>query len=142
MSNRSQSRHGGVVLNEFKPGAVIAPEIMREDSKVRFSLKFCDTNKFCIRNVSNQEIKRLYATLAHFENMTWGQFRSQTRDNGLSVEKKTSPAHQLFHGLAPSLNTFGHFRVDGTDKPFRIFGGIENDLLYIIYFDKEGSLQH
>ncbi|MBP9773103.1 MAG: hypothetical protein KBD00_00550 [Candidatus Peribacteraceae bacterium] len=138
-----QKKHSGrIILRDTKDGAINEPFSHYEDSKVRFSLGSCDTDKYCIRLVSKEEICRLYKTLAHFEQMTWMQLIQLPRNKGMSIEKKDSPMHVMLKKKFPKADTFGHLRVDGTAHPFRIFAARANDLIYVLLFDREGSFQH
>lgn len=140
--SKKRQLSGRVVVAEEKLGAIHEPYSHYEDAKVRFSLSNCDTDRYCIRRTTKDEICRLYKTLAHFEQMTWRQLIQLPREKGMSIEKKDSPIHVMLKQQFPSADTFGHLRVNGTDHPFRIFAARATDLIYVLLFDREGVIQH
>jgi hypothetical protein len=118
------------------------PDIGNLEKSVRFSFRSCDTNSFCIRNLSNNEIQKLYKRLEYFEQVTWNQARQMAHDKGFSIEKKKSTNHDMLIKDFPQYSTFLHFRVNGTDNPFRVFGAIHDDLCCVLLLDKAGSINH
>lgn len=112
------------------------------ESKVRFSLKHCSTSNFCIRVLNNAEINSLYKRLGYFEELTWQQVGQIPHAKGFSIEAKESQNHKELMTTMPEFSTFLHFRVNGTDNPFRVFGARKDDLIYIAWFDKDGTRNH
>ena len=64
------------------------PDLPYFERKIRFSLKRCNFDKYCITLLTKKEIERLYKTLGHFEEITWRQIREIPREKGFSIEKK------------------------------------------------------
>lgn len=116
------------------------------ECNVRFSLSRCIIKKdVCLTNVTTDKtlLENLYKTLGKFENYTWRQMQSLSRENGISIEKKNQEMHKILQLEMLEANTFGHFRVNHPEKStFRVFGGIMKDLFYILYFDVDGKMQH
>lgn len=134
---------GGFQETESKNLFVTAP-LKFLDTKVRFSLRFCDTQKYCIRKLNESELTRLYNTLKHFEDMTWQQVRQTQREKGFSIEPKDSSNHKRLEQATKgtNLNTFLHFRVDGSSVNMRVFGAILDDMCCILQFDRTGEVNH
>src|SRR3989344_2373306 len=97
------------------------------DQKVRFSLRDCDINRFCIRKLSDAEITKFYKRLGYFEDHTIQQIKQKEREDGFSVEKKETTNFKNFFGTYPNFSTFLHFRVNGLQTPFRVFGAMKDD---------------
>jgi hypothetical protein len=133
-------------LRESESRTIAAPTLPYLEKKIRFSFRYCniDIRKFCIRRLDDTEIKRLYSTLAHFEDMTWQQLRQLPREKGFSAEKKDSGNHKMlqksFSGVG--LTSFFHFRIDGTSNPFRVFGAQTDDMCCVLLLDREGRVNH
>lgn len=122
---------------------VTAPTSMYWESSVRFSLRDCSTDKkFCIRKLDVHELERLYNTLYHFEQMSYKAFDSLERTKGFTPEIKETYSYTILKNKYPLYEDFGHFRVNGTDNPFRVFCARQKDLLCILLLDKEGSIHH
>lgn len=112
------------------------------EKKVRFSLRECDTQNYCISNCKTV-LPELYKRLGHFEEMKWGDVRRLGHDNGISIEPKDSENQRIMEKQSSLFKTFGHFRVSSRQKPlFRVFGAISEDLFYILRFDVDGSINH
>ncbi len=130
-------------LKGSKPGLLReAGPISFLESKVRFSFRDCDTKRFCIRTLADDEICRFYARLGYLETYSWHQAIQLARENGFSVEKKESSNYKMLSGIKPEFSTFYHFRVTGLKTPFRVFGGQKDDLCYVLLIDKRGKLNH
>jgi hypothetical protein len=112
------------------------------EKRVRFSLRDCDINKFCIRKLTDNEIKRFYKRLGYFEEFTWQQIRQLAREDGFSLEKKESSNHSYLSRLYSQFSQFYHFRVNGVQTPFRVFGAQKDDLCYLLLVDKDGCINH
>jgi hypothetical protein len=116
------------------------------ENLVRFSLSRCVIKKdVCLSNVtkSKELMQGLYRALGNLEKYTWRQIATLSRDDGISIEKKSDCMHGVLKVELPEASTFGHFRVENKEKKiFRVFGGRMNDLFYILYFDVDGKLQH
>jgi|GEM_PF-1651524 len=112
------------------------------DSRIRFSLKNCDTRDFCIRNLNTDEIKTFYKRLGYFEDITWRQMRQVPREKGFSVEKKGDSNHKMLSSMFPIYSLFFHFRITGLSNPFRVFVAQKEDLCYLLLLDKKGCINH
>lgn len=110
------------------------------ENKVRFSFRDCNKDKFCVRKLSNDEIDKFYTRLGYLENLKWQQVKQISRENGISIEKKDSENHEKLSELYSEFSVFGHFRVNGTGNPFRVFGAQKEDLFYVLLIDKDGLI--
>jgi hypothetical protein len=117
-------------------------ELKNLERNVRFSFRSCNQKDYCIRKLDAHEISRFYERLAYFENMTWKTAKSLPRDKGFSTEKKESENHKFLKGFYDNYSFFFHFRVNGTDKEFRVFATQHEDLCCLLLLDREGSLNH
>lgn len=133
-----------IVIQEHRGKNISTPISTRDDVFVRFSLSKCTVGgKNCILKVPDrQTLDRIYKSLGHFEKMTWGMLQRLPREQGITLEKKGSDLMKNFQRQHPSMENFGHIRVDGTGTPNRIFLGIEKDLAFILYFDLKGKIHH
>lgn len=113
------------------------------EKNVRFSLRYCDTKKYCISKLQDsKEAKRFIETLGKFEDMSWRQVRQIPHDKGMSQEKKDSDNYKMLKASYSNFSNFAHFRVNGTDHPFRIFGSMNGEMFYILLVDRKGSVNH
>lgn len=112
------------------------------ESMVRFSFTTCDTKKYCIRLLEDQEITNFYTTLAKFEKMTWKEVHKLPREIGFSIEKKEQENHKMLSGKYKLFSTFLHFRVSGPSKLFRVFAARQDDLVYLLILDRKGEINH
>jgi len=112
------------------------------EKPIRFSLKFCDTKKYCIRKLEDTEINKFYETLGKFEAQTWKEVRSLQRENGFSVEKKDSDNFKYLKGNFNSFNNFFHFRGAGTNNLLRVYATQVGDLCYLLLIDRNGKINH
>jgi len=126
----------------FKPRETLQEPPHYLEKEVRFSFSRCDTGKYCIRGLENDELRRFYQTMGHLENHTWKQARGLPREKGISLDTKSGDAYEMLKLRMDGCSTFGHFRVDGTDANMRVFVGLHKDLAYIILIDREGKIQH
>ncbi len=119
------------------------PTSMYWENDVRFSLRSCSIDKnFCISQLGKNELLRLYKTLQHFEQMKFKTLDTLPREKGLTTEITDTPSYNLLKTRFPLYSNFSHFRVDGTDKPFRVFCAKINNLLCLLLFDRTGSIHH
>lgn len=114
------------------------------ESKVRFSFRLCNfkEKKYCIRELEDNEIEKFYKRLAHFEGMTWRAAIQMPREKGFSQEKKNDSNFRFLHDKFSNFSTFYHFRVNGTNNPFRVFAGQENDMCCVLLLDRNGLINH
>lgn len=141
MGNKKLKIKGSIGGSQASKMTTTSP-ISHLESRVRFSFRNCDIDKFCIRNLSDKEINRFYSRLGYYEQLNWQQLRQLPRDNGFSVEKKDSENHSILSTQFDCFNTFAHFRVYGTENTFRVFGAQNEDLFYILWIDKEGVVNN
>ena len=112
------------------------------ETKIRFSFRNCDIGNFCIRKLGDNEIEKFYKRLAHFEGLNWQQIKQMPRENGFSEEQKESSNYQSLASIFTDFTNFFHFRVNGTQHPFRVFATQKEDLCYLLWIDKEGVVNH
>lgn len=133
-------------LRDNLKGSLKEPAGHYEDTKVRFSLAFCTIDKaYCLSKLAaNPHLSQLYKKLGRLEQLSWNDLQKQSRVKGFSIEKKDSENHKILMRSFPGFTTFGHFRVDGggVQTPFRVFIAREKDLAYLLWFDRDGSLNH
>ncbi|MDY0302313.1 MAG: hypothetical protein RBR98_00825 [Candidatus Moranbacteria bacterium] len=134
------------ILDSFTNGKLNAKvPLIDFEKSIRFSLKHCDVylnnHDFCLLKISKQEAEKLYARLGHLEELNWKQVVDLGREKGFSIEKKESEAYKKLSREFSHLTNFFHFRVNGVGTgKFRVFGGRENDLCYILLFDRNGKI--
>lgn len=141
MANRKisfDSSIGGSKTTVFKD----IPDLPYLDRRIRFSLKRCNTDRYCITKLIKKEIEGLYKKLGYFEEITWRDVRQLKRESGFSIEKKEDTNNKMLLRDYPEFDTFLHFRVNGLDNPFRVFGAMKNDLCYILLLDSKGEINH
>jgi hypothetical protein len=80
--------------------------------------------------------------LGHFEEITWKDVRQIPREKGFSSEKKKSGNYKWLSSEFPQFTSFFHFRVSGLPTQFRVFAAQRSDLCYLLYLDKDGSVNH
>lgn len=112
------------------------------EKNVRFSFRSCDIKNYCIRKLSDHELLALYKRLEHFEAYTWRQVTGLSREKGMSIEKRSDNNYTLLSKICPYSSTFYHFRVNGTNKPFRVFGAQKEDMCCILLLDRDGHINH
>ena len=132
--------------DQYKSGDLEAIEIDHLESKVRFSLKHCDTDrKYCIKNVTKDStvLQSLYKRMGHFEDMTWQLAMDTAREGGLSVEKRDTNNYKILKASYGDFDTYAHVRVSASKKSaFRIFGAVRDGLFYVLRFDIDGKMNH
>jgi hypothetical protein len=130
-------------IGESEPEVFKDVNLSNLETPIRFSFKFCSVGgKYCTTKLEKEEFKKLYDRLGHFEDMTWRQVLNIPHEKGISAESKSSYNHKYLKTVSDKFSSFGHFRVNGTSKAFRVFGGQQNDLFYILVLDREGDLNH
>lgn len=112
------------------------------EKPIRFSFRDCDTDDYCIRTLDRREIRRLYDRFKSFEQLSWQQVRQRGHEYGFSIESKDGRNHQDLSAIFSTYSTFMHFRVNGTQSPFRVFAAQDNDLCCILRIDKQGTMNH
>ena len=129
-------------IPESSPGILEDPAVKYLERNVRFSLRDCTVGDYCISNLEKNELLKLYKTLGRFEDMTWKMIQQASRESGFSIEQKESSNHRKLSRVYKTFTTFLHFRVNGTNYPFRVFCARDKDLCYILWFDKAGKENH
>lgn len=129
-------------IGETTPKILKTTDQSNLEKKIRFSLVSCNIDKYCIRLLTNQEIIKLYSTLGKFERMTWKEVHNIKREKGFSIESKDSNNYKMLKEKYELFSTFFHFRVNGTPNSFRVFAACQEDLGYILIFDKDGKINH
>lgn len=118
------------------------------ETKVRFSICDCSLDKkYSFWKLDNKEqARKLIEKLKHFEKLTWAQFASLPRKNGLTPEKPSSPNFDLIHAQNTSESQlveqyYFHFRVEQTGL-FRVFGYQQGQFFCITHIDPDGKINH
>lgn len=142
MGNKKKIKYHNKLEDNPSGFLSVSTPISQLESKIRFSFRNCDMKEFCIRHLDNEEINALYKRLTHFENMTWQAVKQLSREKGFSSEKRISGNFNLLSQKFSIYNSFFHFRVNGTKKPFRVFASQYEDMCCILLIDREGSVNH
>lgn len=129
---------GGSVETIFEP----IPEVRYLERKVRFSFKNCDTDDWSVRGLTRKELDCFFKRLGYYEQIMWKDIRQLRRENGFSVEKRGDSNFDFLNKKYPNYSTYLHFRVNGTNTIFRVFGAINEDLCYLLIVDSKGGLNH
>lgn len=119
------------------------------EERVVFSICNCSLDKdFSFYKLSKREAKRFLKTLKKYERMEWRQLSSLPRKNGITKEKPGTKSYEMIKEKDKSGSQvtgepyYFHFRVDGTDNPFRVFGYQEERFFHITHIDREGNIHH
>ena len=74
-------------------------DLQYTESKIIFSICDCSLDKkYSFYNLSREEATKFLKRLQHIEKLTWGQFTSLSRKNGVTNEKPDSGNFDLIHG--------------------------------------------
>ena len=118
------------------------------ETKVHFSICDCSLDKkYSFWRLDDKEQARKFVEkLKHFEKLTWAQFASLSRKNGLTPEKPNSPNFDLIHTQNTSESQlveqyYFHFRVEQTGL-FRVFGYQRGQFFCITHIDPHGKINH
>src|SRR3990167_8213968 len=88
------------------------------ESKAIFSICDCSLDKkYSFYNLSREDATKFLKKLQRIEKLTWSQFTSIPRTNGVTTEKRGSENFNLIHGQNSSERKlveqyYFHFRVE------------------------------
>ena len=122
-------------------------DLQYTESKVIFSICDCSLDKkYSFWCLNREEATKFLKRLQHIEKLTWGQFASLPRKNGITTEKPDSENYALIHGQNTSARKiveqyYFHFRVEQTDL-FRVFGYQRDQFFCITHIDPDGKINH
>lgn len=122
-------------------------DLQYTESKVVFSICDCSLDKkYSFYGLSREEATRFLKRLQHIEKLTWGQFTSLPRKNGVTSEKSNSENFALIHEQNTSEGKlveqyYFHFRVEQTGL-FRVFGYQRDQFFCITHIDPDGKIDH
>lgn len=122
-------------------------DLQYTESKVIFSICDCSLDKkYSFYSLNREEATKFLRRLQHIEKLTWGQFTSLSRKNGVTTEKSDSENFDLIHGQNSSEGKlveqyYFHFRVEQTDL-FRVFGYQRGQFFCITHIDPDGRVNH
>ena len=122
-------------------------DLQYTESKVIFSICDCSLDKkYSFWCLDREEATKFLKRLQHIEKLTWGQFASLPRKNGITTEKPDSENFTLVHNQNSSARKiveqyYFHFRVEQTDL-FRVFGYQRDQFFCITHIDPDGKINH
>jgi hypothetical protein len=117
------------------------------EHKIRFSICDCSLDKkYSFWCLDKQEARKFIEKLRHLERLTWKQWASLPRKNGLTPEKSGTPNFDLIHTQNTSERQiveqyYFHFRVEQTGL-FRVFGYQSGQFFCITHIDPNGKINH
>lgn len=117
------------------------------EAQVHFSICDCSLDKkYSFWCLNKDQAEKFIKRLKHIEKLTWKQFASLPRKNGLTPEKQGSQNFDLVNDQNTSESKFFeqyyfHFRVEQTDL-FRVFGYQQNQFFCITHIDPDGKINH
>lgn len=122
-------------------------DLQYTESKVIFSICDCSLDKkYFFWCLNREQATKFLKRLQHIEKLTWGQFASLPRKNGVTIEKQGSENFALIHNQNSSERKiveqyYFHFRVEQTDL-FRVFGYQRAQFFCITHIDPDGKINH
>lgn len=123
-------------------------DLFHADSRVVFSICDCSLNKnYSFYNLGREKGTKLINRLRYIEKLTWKQFASLPRKNGLTQETSGSDSFNTISAQDSSeqqmagVRYYFHFRVEETGL-FRVFGYQKGQFFCITHFDPDGRIQH
>lgn len=122
-------------------------DLQYSESKVIFSICDCSLDKkYSFWCLNREEATKFLKRLQHIEKLTWGQFASLPRKNGITTEKSESKNFDLIDYQNSSERKiveqyYFHFRVEQTDL-FRVFGYQRDQFFCITHIDPRGEINH
>lgn len=122
-------------------------DLLYAEKQVRFSISDCSLDKkFSFWSLDKQQAEKLIKRLKQIEKLTWKQFASLQRKNGLTPEKQGSSNFDLVHNQSTSESKiteqyYFHFRVEQTNL-FRVFGYQHQQFFSITHIDPKGKINH
>lgn len=123
-------------------------DLNHTDERVIFN--FCDCSldkKHSFYNLAKEEATKLIKKLCHIEQMTWRQWSSLPRKEGLTPEISGTKSFKMIKERDSSEQQLAgeryyfHFRVEKNGK-FRVFGYQKGQLFCITHIDPEGRIHH
>ena len=122
-------------------------DLQYTESKVILSICDCSLDKkYSFWCLNREQATKFLKRLQHIEKLTWGQFASLPRKNGMTTEKPDSENFTLIHEQNSSERKivehyYFHFRVEQTDL-FRVFGYQRAQFFCITHIDPHGKINH
>ena len=122
-------------------------DLQYTESKIIFSISDCSLNKkYSYYGLSREEATKFLKRLQHIEKLTWGQFTSLPRKNGVTTEKLDNENFALIHEQNTSEENLVEqyyflFRIEQTNL-FRVFGYQRGQLFCITHIDPDGKINH
>ena len=122
-------------------------DLLYTEHKVVFSICDCSLDKkYSFWCLNKEQATKFRDRLRHIEKLTWKQFASLPRKNGLTPEKSDSPNFDLIHSQNSSERKiveqyYFHFRVEQINL-FRVFGYQRGQFFYITHIDPKGEVNH
>lgn len=115
------------------------------EAKVSFSLSDCSLDKkYSFWRLNRGQAEKFVERLRHIEKLTWKQFASLPRKDGLTPER--SDNFDLIHKQNTSEGKlveqyYFHFRVEKIGL-FRVFGYQRDQFFCITHIDPDGKINH
>jgi len=120
-------------------------------SEERVVFYFCDCSldkKYSFYNLGREKATKLIKRLRYIEKMTWEQWASSERKNGLTPEVNGAESFKMISKQDSSeqqlagVRYYFHFRVEQNGL-FRVFGYQKGQLFCITHIDSNGKIhQH
>jgi len=110
------------------------------DKNIIFSFSRCQVHrKFCIRNLSDEELVKFYRKLWEYEWFSLQYVCSLPNKSGWTYEHKDSDGFKELAKYDNTLDNYYHFRVGGKA---RIFWWTDKNRFYILKIDPNWEIYH
>ena len=122
-------------------------DLQYTESKVTFSICDCSLDKkYSFWCLNREQATKFLKRLQYIEKLTWGQFASLPRKNGITTEKSGSENFTLIHNQNSSERKiveqyYFQFRIEQTGL-FRVFGSQRAQFFCITHIDPNGNINH
>jgi hypothetical protein len=117
------------------------------EQKVIFLITDCSLHKnYSFWNLTKIQAGDFIKRLHHIEKLTWSQFSSMPRENGITSEKRDTDSFNMIHEQNTTPEKFVeqyyfHFRVEQRGL-FRVFGYQKRQYFCITHIDYGGRVHH
>ena len=122
-------------------------DLQYAESKIVFSICDCSLDKkYSFYNLSRESATKFISRLQHIEKLTWAQFTSLPRKNGVTTERSGGENFNMINEQNSSARKlveqyYFHFRVEQTGL-FRVFGYQRDQFFCITHIDREEKITH
>lgn len=123
-------------------------DLLHAEERVVFYFCDCSLNKnHSFYSLKREEATKLIKKLKHIEQMTWKQWASLDRKNGLTPEIEKTDSYNMISAQDSSeqqlagVRYYFHFRIEQTHL-FRVFGYQKRQFFCITHIDPNGRIHH